>query len=222
MAGFACKCGRLRSRRLEWAGCSGRAGARLRGRKIVAHEVGRTAGPIQALACALLAWGLSLDHLRARPHMATLLLFAIWLAAHARARAEDTNADIAAAALDGAVGQPSRRLPGRPGLHGAVRRRSPVRRRVRCAKRRDAACAGASSSSRLCVAAAITPHGIAGLGFPLRLAGMSTALAGIQEAETLQPGEQSRADLLAADRLVRRPSIRAADPHDPPGHDARS
>ena len=146
---------------------------------IVAHEVGRTAGPIQALACALLAWGLSLDHLRARPHMATLLLFAIWLAAHARARAEERNADLLLlplmalwANLHGGflAGLVFTALFAGEALFDASSLREAARRGLRWGLFLVAL-----------VAAAITPHGMAGLGFPLRLAGMSTALAGIQE-----------------------------------------
>ena len=147
---------------------------------VVAYEVGRTAGPVQALACALLTWGLSLNHLRARPHMATLLFFAIWLAAHVRARAEERTPSLLLLPL----------LALWANLHGGFLA-GPAFTALFAAEAmfdarslREAARRGLSWGLFLaatCAAAAITPHGLAGLGFPLRLAAMSTALAGIQE-----------------------------------------
>src|SRR3954468_950304 len=56
---------------------------------IVAWEVTRTAGPIPAFACAVLAWGLCLGHMLARPRLLTLPLFVLWIAAHVRARDQE-------------------------------------------------------------------------------------------------------------------------------------
>ncbi len=147
---------------------------------LVAYEVGRTAGPIPALACALLTWGLSLNHLRARPHMATLLLFAIWLAAHVRARATERTPSLWLlpamtlwANLHGGflAGLGFTALFAGEAAFDANSLSEAARRGLRWGLFLVAAIG----------AAAITPHGLAGLAFPLRLASMSTALAGIRE-----------------------------------------
>jgi hypothetical protein len=49
----------------------------------------RALGPLGALFAALLAWGLCINHLVARPHVAAMPLVVIWLAAHVRGRSED-------------------------------------------------------------------------------------------------------------------------------------
>ncbi len=56
---------------------------------IVVFEIDRAAGPVPAAICGFFAWGLCVGHLQARPHMASLPLFAFWIAAHARARGEN-------------------------------------------------------------------------------------------------------------------------------------
>jgi hypothetical protein len=48
-----------------------------------------TLGPFGALFAALLAWGLCINHLVARPHMAAMPLVVIWIAAHVGARSDD-------------------------------------------------------------------------------------------------------------------------------------
>ena len=168
----------------DWAGWNGlvaAAGLALAGAVgVVAYAVGRTAGPLPALACALLTWGLSLNHLRARPHMATLLFFAVWIAAHARARAEERTPSLWLlplmalwANLHGGflAGVAFTALFAGEALFEASSLGEVARRGLRW---------GLFLAATL-AAAAITPHGAVGLAFPLRLVGMSTALAGIQE-----------------------------------------
>ena len=66
---------------------------------IVVYNVARAAGPSQALVCGLLAWGLCLGHTLARPHIFTLPLFALWIAAHVGARRDNTAPPVALALL---------------------------------------------------------------------------------------------------------------------------
>lgn len=56
---------------------------------LLAADVARTLGPLGALCCAILGWGLCVHHLVARPHVATMPLLVIWIAAHVRARHDD-------------------------------------------------------------------------------------------------------------------------------------
>jgi hypothetical protein len=53
-------------------------------------NIAPTLGPLGALCAAVLAWGLCINHLVARPHVASLPLLVIWLAAHVRARRNNT------------------------------------------------------------------------------------------------------------------------------------
>src|SRR5215469_2141541 len=49
----------------------------------------RTLAPVHALIGAVLAWGLALPHLLVRPHILTLPILVVWVAAVASARAEE-------------------------------------------------------------------------------------------------------------------------------------
>jgi hypothetical protein len=53
---------------------------------VLTWNIAGTLGPVGALFAALLAWGLCINHLVARPHVAAMPLFVIWIAAHVRAR----------------------------------------------------------------------------------------------------------------------------------------
>ena len=113
--------------------------------------------------------------------MATLLFFAIWLAAHARARAEEKTPSWLLLPLMALWANLHGGFAARLIFTGFVRGRSRVRRRARRARPRAARSAGVCFSPPPPLAAAITPHRLAGLVFPFRLVGMSTALAGVQE-----------------------------------------
>ena len=56
---------------------------------VLTLNVAATLGPVGALFAALLAWGLCINHLVARPHVAAMPLVVIWIAAHVRARRAD-------------------------------------------------------------------------------------------------------------------------------------
>lgn len=55
----------------------------------LAFAVAETLGPLGALCAVVLSWGLCINHLVARPHVAALPLLVIWLAAQVKARRED-------------------------------------------------------------------------------------------------------------------------------------
>jgi hypothetical protein len=146
---------------------------------IVAHEVALRAGPIWGLTCAFLAFGLCVIHLQARPHMAALLLFALWIAAHIRARRKG--------------GVPFHLIPLMilwVNLHGSFLI-GPAFTVLFAAEAvfmedswRQAGAAtarwGAFLTASL-VAALVSPHGFAGLLFPIRLITTRSALADITE-----------------------------------------
>ncbi len=147
---------------------------------IVAHEVARTAGPVQALVCAVLAWGLCLVHIAARPHMATLPLFALWIAAHVRARAARRAPPLylAVAMILWA------------NLHGGflIGPAFTLFFALEAIYAEDSWKAAGAAALRwglflaaALLAALVTPHGLAGLLFPIQLMGMSAALAGVNE-----------------------------------------
>lgn len=147
---------------------------------VLTQDVARTLGPIGALAAAVLAWGMTVNHLVARPHVLALPLMVIWMVAHVRARRDER---IPTYAL----------LPVMilwANLHGsfmfglvfsvlfaleAVFEADSLQRSRAAALRWSAFIAAAV------VAAALTPHGPAGLLFPFRLVGMKAALANIGE-----------------------------------------
>ena len=56
---------------------------------LLVANISRTLGPLGALCCAILGWGLCVPHLVARPHVVTLPILVIWIAAHVRARHDD-------------------------------------------------------------------------------------------------------------------------------------
>ena len=63
------------------------------------YETARTIGPIGAICAAVLAWGLCINLLVARPHVAALPLLVVWLAALVRARRANTVPPIYLAVL---------------------------------------------------------------------------------------------------------------------------
>lgn len=147
---------------------------------IVAHEAARTAGPVQALVWAVLAWGLCLVHIAARPHMTTLPLFALWIAAHVRARAAHRApplylalAMILWANLHGGflIGPVFTLLFALEAIYAADCWRAAGLAALRW---------GVFLAAAL-LAALVTPHGFSGLLFPIHLTSMTSALAGITE-----------------------------------------
>ena len=146
---------------------------------IVAHEVARTAGPIWGLGCAATAWGLCLIHLLARPHMATLPLFALWIAAHIRARRKDSvpfylvPIMILWVNLHGGflIGPAFTLVFAAEAVYAAPSFPAAIRAALRW---------GAFLAAAL-AAALVSPHGVAGLLFPIELTHMSAALAGVTE-----------------------------------------
>ena len=139
-----------------------------------------TLGPLGALFAAVLAWGLCINHLVARPHVASLPLLVIWLAAHVRARQSNAVPPFYLAAL----------MTLWANLHGsfmfgllftALFAAEAV---FESATAKDAAAAGWRWSAFLgagIVVAAITPYGLTGLLFPLRMMALAPALDTVHE-----------------------------------------
>lgn len=147
---------------------------------ILALDVSRTLGPLGAIALAVLGWGLCINHLVARPHVAALPLIVIWLAAHVRARRQDRAPPLILALI----------MTLWANLHGSFmfglaftllfaaeamfEAGSP--RQVRAAMSRWGVFLGASV-----LAAAITPQGLDELLFPLHLMSLGPALGTVNE-----------------------------------------
>src|SRR5574341_256236 len=166
---------------LGWGGLLGLAAFALAlAVAVLTHDVSRSLGPIGAIAAALLAWGLTVSHVVARPQIVALPLIVIWMVAHVRARQGE--------------GIPSWWLLPLmtlwANLHGSfmfglgfsvlfaleAMFEADTRQRVRAAALRWSAFIGAAL-----VAAMLTPHGPAGLLFPVQLLGMKVALKDIVE-----------------------------------------
>jgi hypothetical protein len=143
---------------------------------LLTAEISRTLGPLGAIGCAVLSWGLCAHHLVARPHLAALPLLVIWIAAHVRARHDDGIpsfyllplmtlwANLHGSFMFGLVFT---------GLFAAEAVfESPTAARARVAAVRWGLYLGAGL-----VAAAITPQGIRGLLFPFQLLAMNSATA---------------------------------------------
>jgi hypothetical protein len=137
-------------------------------------------GPAGALVAAVLGWGLCINHMVARPHIASLPLVVIWIALHVRARRNNVAPPWYAALL----------MILWVNLHGAFMFglaftalfaaeavfESDTLREARAQARRW----GLFLIAGL-LAACVTPLGATGLLFPLRLAGLGPALATVYE-----------------------------------------
>lgn len=143
-------------------------------------DIAARLGPIGALVAAVLGWGLCINHLVARPHIASLPLVVIWIALHVRARRNKTAPPWSAALL----------MILWVNLHGAFMFglafsvlfaaeaifESDTVREATAQARRWLPFLIASL-----LAACVTPLGAAGLLFPLKLAGLGPALATVYE-----------------------------------------
>lgn len=135
---------------------------------VVISETARTLGPLGAICAGALSWIVAVNHVVARPHVVTLPLLAIWIAAHVRARHDDTTpplyllplmtlwANVHGAFLFGLVFTAL--------FAGEALYECDTLQRARATALRWGIFLGASI-----VAAAITPHGLSGLLFPLRM-----------------------------------------------------
>ena len=139
-----------------------------------------TLGPFGALFAALLAWGLCINHLVARPHVVAMPLVVIWIAAHVRARSVDRVPSFYLLPL----------MTLWANIHGsfmfglgfallfaaeAIFESETIKRAVSVALRWSAFLAA-------CVlAAVVTPHGLDGLLFPIQLVNARGALDSVLE-----------------------------------------
>jgi len=137
-------------------------------------------GPIGALCAAGLAWGLCINHLLARPHLASLPLVVIWIAAHVRARRDNAVPPFYLVPL----------MTLWANLHGSFMFglvftalfaaeavfESETIYRACAAGLRWSVFLGASV-----LAAIVTPYGLTGLLFPIRLMTMGAALDTVHE-----------------------------------------
>jgi hypothetical protein len=147
---------------------------------LLATEISRTLGLVGALCCAILAWGLCVPHLVARPHVVTLPLLVIWIAAHVRARHDDRVPPFSFVLL----------MTLWANLHGgfmfglvftALFAGEAVFESTTIEQARAAASRwGLFLGAAIC-AAAITPQGIRGLLFPFQVLGMDTPTADMFE-----------------------------------------
>jgi hypothetical protein len=137
-------------------------------------EISRTLGLLSALCCAILAWGLCVPHLVARPHVLTLPLLVIWIAAHVRARHDDRVPPFLLVAL----------MMLWANLHGgfmfglvftALFAAEAVFESRTAERARAAAIHWALFLGAGIVAAVITPQGVRGLLFPFQVLGMHMA-----------------------------------------------
>ena len=147
---------------------------------VLASETSRTLGPLGAICAAALGWGLCIHHVVARPHVATMPLVVIWIAAHVRARHNDTVPPLYLVPL----------MTLWANLHGAFMfglvftalfaaealYESDTVEHARAAAIRWSVFLGAGI-----VAATITPHGVSGLLFPFQMIGMSGAVENVFE-----------------------------------------
>jgi len=137
-------------------------------------------GPLGAICTALLAWGVCINHLSARPHLVALPLAVIWIAAHVRARRADNVPPIYLAPI----------MTLWANLHGSFSFglvftalfaaeaifESDKFGQALVEARRWTLFLGISL-----LASMLTPQGLSGILFPVRLISMGSALEGVQE-----------------------------------------
>lgn len=137
-------------------------------------------GPVGALCAALLAWGLCIGHLSARPHLVALPLTVIWIAAHVRARRVDGVPSLYLAPL----------MTLWANLHGsflfglvftALFAAEATFESDKLGQALVEARRWSLFLSVSLVAALVTPQGPSGILFPIRLVSMGSALEGVQE-----------------------------------------
>ena len=147
---------------------------------VLTYETARTIGPIGAICAAVLAWGLCVNHLVARPHVAALPLLAVWLATLVHARRADTVPPIYLALL----------MTLWANLHGSfmfglvfaalfaaeAMFESDTWEQARAQAWRWSIFLGASV-----LAAMVTPHGLTGLWFPFHMMEIRAALDTVYE-----------------------------------------
>ena len=147
---------------------------------VLTFDVARTLGPLVAIALAVLSWGLCINHLVARPHVAALPLMVIWLAAHARARRKDRAPPLVLALV----------MTLWANLHGSFMfglaftllfAAEAVFEAESPRQARGAAAQWGLFLGAAVLAAAITPQGPGGLLFPLQMMGLSAALGTVNE-----------------------------------------
>ena len=142
--------------------------------------VSRKLGPLAALFASLLAWGLCINHLVARPHVIALPFVAIWISEHVRARSSG--------------GTPSWYLMPLmvlwANIHGsymfglgftALFAAEAVFESDSLAEARSAARRWGIFFCAALVAAIVTPHGLSGLLFPIQLVNAQAALESVLE-----------------------------------------
>jgi hypothetical protein len=147
---------------------------------LLAADISRTLGPLGALCCAMLGWGLCVHHLVARPHVATLPLLVIWIAAHAHARHDDSVPPLYLAPL----------MTLWANLHGgfmfglvftALFAAEAVFESHTAERARVAAIRWSVFLSASLLAATITPQGVRGLLYPFQMLGMEAATSNMFE-----------------------------------------
>ena len=139
-------------------------------------------GLLGAVLVAVLAWGLCINHLVARPHVASLPLMVIWVSTHVRARRDERAPPLFLALL----------MTLWANLHSAYFFGLALTMLFAAEAIFEAKAADAARSAAvkwgvfLCAsiaAATITPHGLNGLLFPLHVVNMSSALGTVYEWE---------------------------------------
>lgn len=151
---------------------------------ILAAELSAAVGAIGALSLAALGWGLCLNHLLARPHVFSLPLLVIWIAAHVTARRKDRAPPLYLlpvmtlwANLHGgfALGLLFTGLFGAEAVFET--KTGPAARQV--------ALRWAVFFALALIAASLTPHGLKGLLFPVQM--LSTGAAARSMINEWQP-----------------------------------
>jgi len=144
------------------------------------RSIAPTLGPAASLCAAVLAWGLCINHLVARPHVASLPLLVIWLASHVGARHNNTVPSFYLAPV----------MTLWANLHGSfmfglvftalfaaeAMFESPTVRDAIAAGRRWGVFLSAGVA-----AAMLTPYGLTGLLLPLRMMTLGPALGMVHE-----------------------------------------
>lgn len=137
-------------------------------------------GPFGALASAFLAWGLCINHLVARPHVVSLPLMVVWIAAHVAARRREAVPPLYLALL----------MTLWANLHGAYLFGLVVSAMFAAEAAFEAKTMKQAGQAvwQWCgflgaavLAACVTPHGPSGLLFPFRLINSTAALGTVYE-----------------------------------------